>query len=44
MDRSQLYEIIAGGEDSFMREHTGREPDLEIVGQQFLVRLWAPSP
>lgn len=26
-----------------MREHAGREPDLEMVGQQFLVRLWGPS-
>ena len=25
-----------------MREHSGREPDLEVLGQQFLVRLWAP--
>ena len=24
-----------------MREHTGREPDLEVKDQQFLVRLWA---
>jgi len=23
-----------------MREHTGREPDLEVIDQQFLVRLW----
>ena len=27
-----------------MREHSGREPDLEVLGQQFLVRLWAPKP
>ena len=26
-----------------MREHSGREPDLEVLGQQFLVRLWAPK-
>jgi hypothetical protein len=26
-----------------MREHSGREPDLEVLGQQFLVRLWAPT-
>ncbi len=24
-----------------MREHSGREPDLEVLDQQFLVRLWA---
>jgi ATP-dependent DNA helicase RecG len=24
-----------------MREHSGREPDLELHDQQFLVRLWA---
>lgn len=24
-----------------MREHTGREPDLQVLDQQFLVRLWA---
>ena len=27
-----------------MLEHSGREPDLEVIGQQFLVRLWAPKP
>ena len=26
-----------------MLEHSGREPDLEVLGQQFLVRLWAPK-
>ncbi len=26
-----------------MREHSAREPDFEVSGQQFLVRLWAPS-
>ena len=27
-----------------MRQHTQREPDLEVLGQQFLVRLWGRKP